>query len=185
MSRQLPSRLNKGDTIDYLTLLECVNHVKVGHSYDYEWKCHCICGNEVVLRERSLRKRDHFHSCGCYFHKNLRPADTDVLVKAGKARAESRNVDGCNVDMLFRDKVISTNTSGVQGVSWSKNMSKWHVYVGYKSRRATLGYYESLEEAKRVRECAIEAIKQNNFEDYFFKIRGKEYGSYQRITNDK
>lgn len=103
---------------------------------------------------------------------NLIPGDKTLCTKAGKARAAKRNIDGMNLDMTFRPGTISTNTSTVQGVSWAKNMGKWHVYVGYKSYRCNLGYYNTLKDAKRIRELAELSIKDNTFEDFFYEVRG-------------
>lgn len=74
--------------------------------------------------------------------------------------------------MTLRDGTIKTNTSGIQGVSWSRTANRWHVYVGYQNYRANLGFYEDLEDAKKVRELAEEAIKDNRFEDFFYNLRG-------------
>ena len=99
----------------------------------------------------------------------------DRTRKAGRARAQKRNKDGCNVDMLFREKTISTNTSGSQGVSWAENMKKWHCYIGYKNKRANLGYYEDKADAIRIRELGLQAIREGRFEQFYKDIRGKEY----------
>lgn len=103
---------------------------------------------------------------------NLIPGDSARCRKAGKARAIKRNIDGMNLDMTFRCGTIKTNTSGVQGVSWAKNVGRWHVYVGYKSYRCNLGYYDDLNDAKRIRELAELSIKDNTFEDFFYELRG-------------
>ena len=114
--------LTAGQKIDKLVLLKIVDRVQYNHHYDYRWKCRCECGNEVEVNEYTLRKPNRVHSCGCITKLTLTPGDRERTSKAGKARAEKRNKDGCNVDMLFRDKPISTNTSGVQGVSWEKRL---------------------------------------------------------------
>ena len=93
----------------------------------------------------------------------------------GKKSAEKRNKDGVNVDMLFREKPIKTNTSGVQGVSWADNVGKWHVYIGYKGKRANLGYYEDFDLAASIRKQGLNAIKKGSFEDFFEGLRGKPY----------
>lgn len=77
-----------------------------------------------------------------------------------------------NVDMLFREKPISTNKSGVQGICWSKTANKWHCYIGYKKRRATLGFFEDIEDAKKIRQLALKHIKKGDFEKFFEDLRG-------------
>ncbi len=166
--------LKKGMTIDRLTLIDIDRCEKHSKHYYYYWKCLCKCGNFCVISETTL-ERKHFHSCGCYPKANLIPGDKERVSKAGKARAAKRNKDGCNVDMLFRNKPISTNTSGVQGVSWSNTAHKWHVYVGYQNKRANLGYFEDFDLAVKIRQEGLDAVKNGTFEDYYKQLRGKDY----------
>lgn len=176
--------LSKGDKIDKLTLIDNHSEIKRGRTYII-WNCLCDCGGMVMISEDTLKKKTHYHSCGCVPRENLIPGNTELVSKAGRARAEKRNKDGVNVDMLFRNKTISTNTSGVQGVSWSGSSNKWHVYVGYKKRRATLGYFDTLEEAKKVRELGLKAVENGTFEDFFYKVRGKVYNETYKVSEKK
>ena len=137
------------------------------------WECRCECGNTCVRAEQTLKNKKHIHSCGCYSKRNLRPGTSEICRKAGLARAEKCNRNGMNINMLYRESTIRTNTSGVQGVSWSKSAKKWHVYVGYKNYRCTLGYVKELEDAKQLRMQAVEAIKNDTFEDFYYEIRCK------------
>ena len=167
--------LKEGQRIDRLILIKIVDRINYNGHYDYRWLCRCDCGKEVVINEYTLRNKKRVHSCGCYDNSFLTPGDVERATKAGKARAEKRNKDGCNVDMLFREKPISTNTSGVQGVSWEKRLNKWHVYIGYKNNRANLGFYEDLKDAVNIRKKGIEAIKEGTFEEFYETLRGKPY----------
>ena len=180
--------LEKGEKIDMLTLENWELDFYKGRNV-YLWTCRCECGNKIVLAESSLRNPNHFHTCGHYQKQHLIPTtagDIEKTRRAGKARALKRNKDGVNVDMLFRNTTISSNTSGIQGVSWSKSAHKWHVYVGYKNRRATLGYFEDINDAKKVRELGIEAVKEGRFEEFFRKVRGKEYSeTYKECVKKK
>ena len=174
------SKLEKKQKIDALTLLEHDLKFDKRNKPYIIWKCKCDCGKDITINEKTLLNLSHYHSCGCYERKYLTAGDVKRTRKAGKARADKRNVDGVNVDMLFRNKTISTNTSGTQGVSWSKTAHKWHVYIGYQNRRATLGYYEDLNEAKKLREKGLQAVKENRFEEFFYEVRGKEYKEYKK-----
>lgn len=139
------------------------------------WLCKCDCGNTCIRLEATLKasKRDgRVSNCGCVNQSYLTVGDSVRCSKAGLHRKDAF-VKGCNVQMTFREGTISTNTSGVQGVSWEKRTHKWHVYIGYQNYRANLGYYEDLEDAKKVRELAEEALKKNLFEDFYFDLRGK------------
>lgn len=175
-------RFKLGDTIDNLTVVAEPEIFKVAKHYDYKIKCKCKCGKEIMAKESVLCKTGRFHSCGCLTIKNLRPGDAKLVKKAGKFRAIKRNKDNCNVDMLFRKGTIVTNTSGEQGVSWSKINQKWHVYVGYQRRRATLGYFTDFEEATKIRKLGLEAVKNGTFEEFFFQIRGKDYKTTYKET---
>lgn len=163
-----------GQKIDMLTLIRIVEERKYKRGKTNIWECKCDCGKVCTITETSLAKHKHYHSCGCYTLRNLHAQPAEHLSKAGKARAQKRNKNGINVDMLFRSKPIKTNTSGIQGVSWSNTAHKWHVYIGYKQIRANLGFYDSLEFAKQIRERGIDAVKNGTFEEYYESIRGKK-----------
>lgn len=167
--------LHAGDKVDMLRLIKVVGERTYSRSCTPVWLCRCDCGNTCEISEYSLRRENHLHSCGCYAKKLLIPGDSDRMSKAGKARAEKRNKDGVNVDMLFRTKPIKTNTSGVQGVAWADNVGRWHVYIGYKGKRANLGYYDDFEFAKALRQKGLEAVKDGTFEDFYESVRGKKY----------
>lgn len=145
------------------------------------WLCKCDCGKVCIRLESSLKisKRDgRISSCGCYIKPNLTTGDALRCSKAGSHRKDAY-VNGSNVQMTFREGTIQTNTSGCQGVSWSKTSHKWHCYVGYQNYRANLGYYEEMEDAIRIRKLAEEAIKEGTFEDFYFRIRGHHLGEKQ------
>lgn len=140
------------------------------------WRCQCDCGNYCTRLESTLvrAKRDRrISSCGCLIKKNLTPGDSARCSKAGLHRKDVF-VNGSNVQMTLRKGTISTNTSGRQGVSWSNTANKWHCYVRYQNRRATLGFFEDISDAIKVRDLADEAIQEGTFEDFYFRIRGKE-----------
>lgn len=46
------------------------------------------------------------------------------------------------------------NTSGVKGVNWNKDSSKWRVRIQVNHKRILIGDYDTLDEAKRARENA-------------------------------
>lgn len=161
-----------GQKIGKLEILEMV----VDKPYSKkEYLCRCDCGNIIKRKHECLRTalRDgRVASCGCYSKQYLTPGDSDRCKQAGKHR-KNAFINGSNVQMTLRPGTITTNTSGRQGVSWSKNVNKWHVYVGYQNYRANLGYFTTLDIAIKIRDAAEDAIKNNTFEDFYFQIRGK------------
>lgn len=153
-------------------MLKVIRYIGRTTYRDHVWECICDCGQVVNRNQSNLLKKDVMHSCGCYSKKNLIPGNTEICRKAGIARAEKRNVDGINIDMLDNSKNISTNTSGHKGVSWSKSAHKWHVFIGYKSYRCNLGYVEDFDDAVNLRKLAYEAIQNGTFEEFFYELRG-------------
>jgi hypothetical protein len=47
-------------------------------------------------------------------------------------------------------KLFKNNTSGVKGVSWNKLMNKWEANITYDGTRERLGWFNSIDEAKKV-----------------------------------
>lgn len=167
-------------------MLEVVEFVRRTHNRHNIWRCKCDCGKIIDRYERTLKNTSRKHSCGCFSAQNLTPGNTERCRKAGKARAEIRNIDGINVDMLDNSKNISTNTSGHKGISWSTTAHKWHVFVGYKNYRCNLAYVEDFEDAVKIRDAAVQAIKDGTFEEYFYELRGfRIEEKLQRIKKNK
>jgi predicted DNA binding protein len=54
----------------------------------------------------------------------------------------------------FNQTLKSHNTSGKTGVSWNKEKEKWEVYISKNKKLIKLGYFNSLEEAIKVRQEA-------------------------------
>lgn len=52
---------------------------------------------------------------------------------------------------MNRPTLLSSNTSGVTGVSWNKRQRKWHSYIWFNKKRIHLGYFENLDEAVDIR----------------------------------
>lgn len=52
------------------------------------------------------------------------------------------------------------NRSGVTGVSWASRNKSWHAYIYVSRSRIDLGYFKTLEEAKKAR---AEAISQHGY----------------------
>jgi len=54
-----------------------------------------------------------------------------------------------HADNLKNQKLHSNNTSGIRGVSWHCGKSSWNVRIQTNGNSIFLGYYQSIEEAKR------------------------------------
>jgi len=81
------------------------------------------------------RETDHIDTCGCDNRKeNLRLA-TSSMNDANK-------------------RLQSNNTSGVTGVTWNKNCSKWKVQIVIDKKYRYLGSYDDFNEAVKRRQQA-------------------------------
>lgn len=142
------------------------------------YTCLCDCGKVCTRLESSLKramKSGTECSCGCTYIKYLVPGDSERCKKAGLHRQDSF-VNGCNLQMTFREGVIKTNTSGRQGISWSKSAHKWHVYIGYKNKRVNLCFVEDFNDACRLRDQAEKVIRNNKFEEFYYDLKGFHLG---------
>lgn len=52
----------------------------------------------------------------------------------------------------FNNSISKRNTSGIKGVSYDKRDKKWRAKIQINGKEKHLGYYNSLEEAKTVRQ---------------------------------
>ena len=140
------------------------------------YRCKCDCGKECVVSHATLSYKNRNHSCGCTWKKNLVPASVEVCKKAGKKRAEQYAKDGgCNFSLTFREGTIKNNTSGRQGISYNAKANSYHVYIGYKNKRASLAHCRNFADAVRIRERAEEAIKEGTFENFYYSLKGQKF----------
>lgn len=156
----------------HFDMLKVISFAGVNKYGENVWTCRCDCGKIVDRQQKTLENPSRYHSCGCKEAEYLTPGNSERCSKAGRRRAEVRNKDGINIDMLDNNKNISTNTSGHKGVSWNMTAHKWHVYVGYKNYKCTLGFFEDFEDAVSIKERACKAIEDKTFEEFFYNLRG-------------
>lgn len=64
--------------------------------------------------------------------------------KFDNLRPATKSENGWNKNLM------SNNTSGIKGVNWDKQLSKWKVGSQYKNKRYHLGYFDDIEEATEV-----------------------------------
>ena len=65
-------------------------------------------------------------------------------------RLSTRSQNGMNIP------VRSNNSSGATGISWAKNVNKWHTYISKDGKRDNLGWFDDFEEAVAARKAAEE-----------------------------
>lgn len=147
----------QGHRFGDLTAIACAGKKK-GHYY---WLCRCKCGNETVVRQNYLLI-GKTKSCGCLQAK--------VVVDNMKF------VDGTSVTLLEKagNRLVSTNTSGHNGVYWNKKSQKWIAQIGFKGKTYYLGSYNRIDDAVSAREKAEERIYGEFLEWYYETHLGKK-----------
>jgi hypothetical protein len=58
----------------------------------------------------------------------------------------------------FNRGLRSDNTSGYKGISWNKKSSQWLAHIGYRGKIVHLGLFDTIEEAKTVRDEAARRL---------------------------
>lgn len=62
-----------------------------------------------------------------------------------------------NAQNMWNSKRYKNNKSGIKCVTWDKDKSKYRVRITVNKKRISLGYYDKIEDAKKI---SIEAIKK-------------------------
>jgi len=63
------------------------------------------------------------------------------------------NLRWCDLSENQHNRQLNeNNTSGVKGIYWDKNASKWHAQIKFKNKLIYLGLFDNLEDAKNVRQ---------------------------------
>ena len=105
------------------------------------WNCKCQCGNTCIVPYQKLVS-GNTKSCGCLKTEHMKKL----------------YVANTNVSKLLNKKLRATNTSGVTGVCWNKEKSKWDAEIIFRGVRYKLGRYENKEDAIKVRKTAEEKL---------------------------
>jgi hypothetical protein len=71
----------------------------------------------------------------------------------------NNNIDnlrlGDDVLQCQNQAIRSDNTSGVKGVHWHKQKSKWQAHINVENKQKYLGYFTTLKEAAEARNAAV------------------------------
>lgn len=107
----------------------------------HRWRCLCDCGNVTVVGQ-TLLQSGKTRSCGC--------------LKSEVVLENMKFLEGTSVTSLehAQTRLISTNTSGVNGVYLNKKTGKWIAQIGFRGKCYHLGSFSSIQEATVARKEA-------------------------------
>ena len=120
----------------------------------HRWECQCDCGNITVVGQ-TLLQSGKTKSCGC--------------LQAKVVLDNMKFVDGTSVTFLEKagERLRSTNTSGHNGVHWSKKSQKWIAQIGFKGKNYHLGSFSRIADAVNARKKAEDRIYGEFLEWYY------------------
>lgn len=110
------------------------------------WTCQCSCGNVINVPGYALRA-GIYKSCGCKQEEKRNRGIKQHIVKD--------SVDGTRISAL-KQKAHKDSSSGVKGVCWLKDRSKWKAYITVAGKTKSLGNYDDKEDAIKARQRAEE-----------------------------
>ena len=82
-------------------------------------------------------------------------------------------VNGTSVTLLEKagKRLVSSNTSGYNGVHWSKGSQKWIAQIGSKGKTYHLGSFSKIEDAVDARKKAEDRI-YGEFLEWYYDTHG-------------
>lgn len=127
----------------------------------HHWKCQCDCGKETIVSQSNLQ-HGHTKSCGC--------------LQAKSAVRNLRLIKGTSVTKLetTKGRLYKSNTSGFNGVYYSKRNKKWVAQISFRGKTYYLGEFEKEEDAIECRQEAEDTIYGSFLQYYYSEIEGKE-----------
>lgn len=120
----------------------------------HRWECMCDCGNITVVGQ-TLLQTGKTKSCGC--------------LQAGIVTENMKFIDGTSVTLLetAKGRLVSSNTSGYNGVHWNRKTQKWVAQIGFKRKTYYLGSYGNIQDAVDARKKAEDRIYGEFLEWYY------------------
>jgi hypothetical protein len=109
--------------------------------------CECECGNRKEIRATNLTKTlKPTRSCGCLQREFARELGKRTGPVNGKKFGRKKMPPKPKVE-----KLPVNNTTGCKGVSYHKQIKKYHAYITINRKRFSLGTYRYFEDAVAAR----------------------------------
>lgn len=167
--------IKPNDKYGYLTIISDTGKRK--NNGEKIWLCKCECGNEVERSSDSIRqstKKNCIISCGCKKARDVGMREKDNAKRKDLARKSLVQMQGTTMQgILFRGKQANKNShTGVKGVNLTapsklkKGYKPYRARIMLKGKEITIGYYNTIEEAKYAREKAEEELYQPIVDEY-------------------
>lgn len=120
----------------------------------HRWECKCDCGNTTIVHQ-TLLQSGKTKSCGC--------------LQATIIKDNMKFVDGTSVTSLEKasTRLISSNSSGHNGVYLNKMNQKWTAQITFKGKTYYLGSFLKIEDAVAARKMAEQRIYSEFLEEYY------------------
>lgn len=119
------------------------------------WECTCACGNTKNVKGNALRS-GMVKTCGC------RTGTREKI----RNSLEPYCYNGTYIPALENGNLKKNNTSGVCGVGYRKDRSKYRAYIKFQGKNIHLGLYDTMEEAIQARQKAEEKYFGKIIEKY-------------------
>ena len=142
--------------------LTAVKYIGRGTHKASLWECKCDCGKTLNVMSTSLLS-GNTKSCGCLSRKK-------IIEESKKNYIANTNVS--IIKSLMDNSKSKITKSGIKGVGWDKKRKKWRVYIGFKNKSYHLGYFDSKEDAIKVRKTAEKKLFGEFLEWYKENIKG-------------
>ncbi len=121
----------------------------------HRWLCICDCGNETIVGQTALQS-GKTKSCGCW-QKSVQAENLKLVDGTSVAKLEASR----------RQRLVSTNSSGYNGVYRNRKNKKWVAQITFKGRTYYLGSFVRIEDAVKARKTAEECMYGEFLEWYY------------------
>lgn len=127
------------------------NKIRIGSIAGWVHNVHGKEYRSIMIK----KKRYYAHRLACFYVTGSWPKqDTDHINGIGTDNRWSNLRDVSTSDNCRNRRIPLNNKSGVIGVSWEKLVSKWRADIMINSKKTCLGFFDSLEDAAKIRKAA-------------------------------